>query len=89
MWIVKQNFEYHFEEGYTDEPEALNDRGECCSVIIARNGAKIGRGPEKMSLADAVRAAEVGTPGLIWDDHLLQTLYGGRLHSLMPILDAE
>jgi hypothetical protein len=84
IWIVRQDFEYHYDEGFTDEPEALNTEGECYSVIIARNGVKIGRGPEKMSLSEAVCAAEEGTPGLIWDDHLLQKLYGGRLHSRIP-----
>jgi hypothetical protein len=63
IWIVRQNFEYHYEEG---------------------NGAKIGRGREKMSLSEAVHAAEEGTPGLIWDDHLLHKLNGGRLHSRIP-----
>jgi hypothetical protein len=85
VWIVRQNFEYHYEDGYSDEPERLNEDGECFSVVIARNGRKIGRGPEEMSLAEAISAAERVTPGLVWDDHLLQELYGGRWHSLTPI----
>lgn len=81
VWIVRQNFEYHYEEDYTDEPERLNEKGECFSVIIARKGLKIGKGPEELSLAEAVFAAESRTPGLIWDDHILQMLYGGRSYS--------
>ena len=38
VWIVKQNFEYHHEEGYSEEPEKLNEDGECFGVVIARNG---------------------------------------------------
>jgi len=87
VWIVRQNFEYHYEEDYADGPERLNEDSECFSVIIARDGSKIGRGPEALSLAEAVLAAESETPGLIWDDHILQTLYGGRRHSRTPILN--
>ena len=84
VWIVRQNFEYHYEED-ADEPEVLNENGECFSVVIARNGSKIGRGFEKLSLSEAVAAAETEIPGLVWDDHLLQKLYGGRWHSRIPI----
>jgi hypothetical protein len=68
VWIVKQNFEYYYEEAYSDEPEALNGDDGCFGIVYARKGAKIGRGPERMSLADAVSAAEKVTPGLVWDD---------------------
>jgi hypothetical protein len=85
VWIVKQNFEYHYEEGYSEEPEKLNEDGECFSVVIARNGTKIGRGTEEMTLVEAIAAAERGIAGLTWDDHLLQKLYGGRRHSRTPL----
>jgi hypothetical protein len=85
VWIVKQNFEYHYEEGYAEEPEKLNEDGECFGVVIARNGTKIGRGSEEMSLVEAIASAERAIPGLTWDDHLLQELYGGRWHSRTPI----
>ena len=85
VWIVRQNFEYHHEEDYADEPERLNEDGECFSIVIARQGSKIAGGPENLSLAEAVSAAEQGTPGLIWDDHVLQKLYGGRGHSRTPV----
>jgi hypothetical protein len=84
IWIVKQNFEYHYEPEWSDEPERLNENGECFSVVVARNGRKIGRGSEEMSLDEAISAAERVTPGLVWDDHLLQELYGGRRHSRTP-----
>lgn len=89
VWIVKQTFEYHYEADYSDEPERLNQNGECFSVVIARNGKKIGRGSEEMSFAEAVSAAERVTPGLVWDDHLIQPLYGGRRHSRTPIPEAD
>lgn len=89
VWMVKQNFQYHYEADYSDEPEALNDHGECFSVVIARDGCKIGRGSEEMSLVEAISAAERETPGLIWDDHVLQPLYGGRLHSRKPLTMEE
>jgi hypothetical protein len=85
VWIVEQNFEYHYEEEYSEEPEKLNEDGECFSVVIARNGTKIGRGSEEMTLAEAVVAAERAMPTLKWDDHALQKLYGGRRHSRTPI----
>jgi len=35
---------------YSDEPERLNEDGECFSVVFARDGTKIGRGSEEMTL---------------------------------------
>ena len=84
MWIVRQNFEYHYEEGYADKPERLNEDGECFAVIVARDGEKIGRGSEEMSLADAIESAERSIAGLTWDDHLLGKLFKGRWHSRLP-----
>jgi hypothetical protein len=85
VWVVKQNFEYYYEEDYSDGPEALNGDGECFHVVIARNGAKIAGGLEKLSLGEAVIAAEETTPGIVWDDHLLAELYGARWHSRTPL----
>jgi hypothetical protein len=72
VWIVKQHFEYHFEE-VEQEAEILNKGGGCFAVIIARDGREIGRGSEEMSLAEAVASAERLIPGLTWDDHALQS----------------
>jgi hypothetical protein len=83
-WIVKQNFEYHFEED-EQEAEILIKDGECFAVIIARDGKKIGRGSEEMSLSDAVTSAERLIRALTWDDRVLQKPYGGRLHSRTPL----
>ena len=30
--------EYHYEDEYEEEPEKLNEDGECFSVVIARDG---------------------------------------------------
>ena len=83
-WIVRQTFKYHYEADYADEPEKLNEDGECFAVICARGDEKIGRGSEEMSLADAIASAERSTPRLTWDDHLLGKLYRGRWHSRRP-----
>jgi hypothetical protein len=86
VWIVKQNFEYHYEEDYADGPEEVNRDGEAFQVIVARNGRKITLGPAAFSLVEAVTAAERVTPRAIsWDDHILQKLYGGRRYSTLPM----
>jgi hypothetical protein len=85
VWIVKQDFEYHYEEDFSDGPELLNSEGEAYQVVIARNGEMIGLGPSRLSLADAVSAAEeVITTGVVWTNHVLQRLYGGRYYCTTP-----
>jgi hypothetical protein len=85
VWIVKQDFEYHYEEDFSDGPEQLNSEGEAYQVVIARNGEMIGLGPARLSLADAVSAAEeVITTGVVWTNHVLQRLYGGRYYCTTP-----
>jgi len=82
VWIVKQNFEYNYEEEF-DAAERLNSDGEVFAVIYARNGAVVGQGPESMNLQDAVAAAESAiSQGITWDNHRLQPLYDGRHYSL-------
>jgi len=38
VWIVKQNFEFHYEPDFPDGPEELNADGETFQVVIARDG---------------------------------------------------
>ena len=83
VWIIKQNFEYWYEEGY-DESERLNRDGFVFAVRYACNGV-VHVGTECMTLEEAVAAAELTIPqGIQWNDHRLQPLFGGRKYRLQP-----
>ena len=82
VWIVKQNFEYHYEEGF-DESECLNADGEVFRVLYEHDGERVGGGSECFSVEEAIAAAEQAIPqGIRWDDHRLQRLFGGRRYQL-------
>jgi hypothetical protein len=86
VWIVKQNFEYHYEPDFASGPEELNADGETFQVVIARDGRKIGLGPAKLSLPEAISAAEeVIQTKITWTNHIQQKLFGGRCHSVAPL----
>jgi hypothetical protein len=86
VWVVKQNFEYHYEEDYADGPEQLNDHGEAFQVVYARNGRMAGLGSAKLSLQEAMAAAEQAiSSGIDWKDCPRRRLYGGRWYSTTPI----
>lgn len=38
VWIVKQNFDFYFDEGFEDAPEDLNEDGEVFQVVVAKDG---------------------------------------------------
>jgi hypothetical protein len=85
VWIVRQNFEYHYEEDYSDAPEGLNQDGEQFQVVLARNSEKIGLGPSGLSLTETIAAAEKIIPTEVqWTDHILGRLYGGRRYLVTP-----
>jgi hypothetical protein len=87
VWIVRQNFEYYYEEGF-DDSERLNANGESFAVIYADDGSIIGGPSERLTLDDAIAAAEQAIPqGIDWDNHRLQTLFGGRRYLLTPPTD--
>jgi hypothetical protein len=78
VWIVKQNFEYFFEEGY-DDSETLNESGESYKILYLHDGMVIAGGSEFLRLDDAISAANKAIPqGIDWDDHRIQPLFGGR-----------
>ena len=84
VWVVRQNFEYYYEEDF-DESERLNDAGESFVVLYAENGHIIGGVPEYLTLDEAISGAERAIQqGIIWDDHRIQPLYGGRKYLLSP-----
>lgn len=86
VWIVKQNFEYHYEPGFSDGPEELNSDAEAFQVVIARDRRKIALGPARLSLPEAISAAEevVGTE-IKWTNQIRQKLFGGRWCSVEPL----
>ncbi len=82
IWIVKQNFEYDYEEEY-EEKERLSETGEVYKVLYAKDGSVIGHGSEYFSLTDAILGAESVLPqGIKWDDHRIHRLFGGRQYSI-------
>jgi hypothetical protein len=86
VWIVQQNFEYHYEAEFSDGPEELNTDGLTYQVVLARNGRKIGLGPARLSLFEAVSAAEGVIPAEIkWTNHIQQRLFGERQYSLSSL----
>jgi hypothetical protein len=90
VWIVKQNFEFHYEKGYEDGPEELNSDGEAFQVVYARDGQSNGTGPTRLSLQEAISAAEEAiSPGIVWTNDVSRKLYGGRRYSTYPIFEDE
>lgn len=86
VWIVRQNFEFWFDEGFSDEPEQLNEDGELFQVVFARNGKMMSLGPDELSLGGAVASAEAVLNGKIdWTNHRNQNLFGGRRYSIVPV----
>lgn len=90
VWIVKQDFEYWYEEGF-DDAERLNGQGEVFAVLYANDGRLLrGNGSEHFSLEEAIEAAAQEVPqGIAWDDHRLQKLFGGRRYLLGPASDID
>ena len=85
VWIVKQNFQYNYDEEY-DESEEFRKSGELFKLIYANNGAVIGQGDEYYSLPDAIVGAEsILQQGINWDDHRIQKLFGGRRYSVSEL----
>jgi hypothetical protein len=84
VWIVRQNFDFYYEEGYEDGPELLNPDGELFNLVFAFNGIVRSVGPAKMSLHEAIIEASqrLAEYQLVWDDHRLQRLFRARYYSL-------
>jgi len=83
VWIVKQNFDYHYDAGYEDSPEKLNNQGFVFQVVVARDGKVDTVLPACDSMAKAISNAEEVIPqGIDWDDHRIQPVFGGRQYRL-------
>jgi len=84
VWIVKQNFEYHYEPDFPAGPERLNDDGETFQVVFARNDSLMSLGPDRFSQQDAIAAAEqLISSGINWTNHAQHKPRGGRYSLLL------
>jgi len=83
VWIVKQNFEYWYEPDYANGPEELNSDGEAFQIVIAQSGRLVRVGPARLSLHEAIAAAEEICSSLTWTNHVKQKLFGG--YSTTPL----
>jgi hypothetical protein len=84
VWIVRQNFDFHWDEGFEDKPERLNPDGEVFQVLIT-DEARIRTVvfPACLTLEEAVALAEKTIQlRITWDDHRIQKLYAGRRYEL-------
>jgi hypothetical protein len=84
VWIVRQNFDFYYDEGFEDEPERLNQDGELFQVLITRE-TKIRNVvfPACFTIDEAIALAErVIQHKITWDDHRLQPLFHGRRYRL-------
>lgn len=83
VWIVKQNFDFYYDEGFEDAPEDLNENGEVFQVVFAKNGNVRSVGLAFHSIEEATAKAHTLIPQVItWDDHRIQPLFGGRKYRL-------
>jgi hypothetical protein len=83
VWIVKQNFDFYYDEGFEDAPEDLNEDGEVFQVVVAKDGNVRSVGLAFHSIEEAVAKAQQIIPqGIEWDDHRLQRLFHGRRYRL-------
>jgi len=85
VWIVKQNFESLYEPDFDDGPEEVNGDGEAFQVVIARSRQMISLGPARLSLLEAITAAEGVTIAEInWTNDFNRKLLVGPRYSIEP-----
>jgi len=83
---VKQNFESLYEPDLDDGPEELNGDGETFQVVFARARQMISLGPARLSLLEAISAAEeVVSTKISWTNDFNRRLYVGPRYSIEPI----
>jgi len=86
VWIVKQNVESLYEPDFDDGPEELNGDGETFQVVFARARQMISLGPARLSLLEAISAAEeVVSTKISWTNDFNRRLYVGPRYSIEPI----
>jgi hypothetical protein len=75
-----------YEPDFGDGPEELNQDGETFQVVIARSRQKITLGTVRLSLPEAISAAdEVMSAKISLTNHLNQRFFDGRWHSVDPV----
>src|SRR5471030_12837 len=76
-WIVHQNFDFYYGEGYEDGPEILNPDGELFHVVFAFQGTVRSVVPGILTLGEALSDAEkrLIAHQLRWDNPRLQKLF--------------
>jgi hypothetical protein len=57
VWIVKQNFDFYYDDGFEDAPEDLNEDGELFQVVIAKDGEVLSVGLAFHSIEQAIAKA--------------------------------
>lgn len=83
VWLLKQNFDFYYDEGFEDGPEGLNEDGDLFQVVVARDGKVLSVGLAFHSIEEAVaKAHQIIPQGIRWDDHRLQPLFDGRRYRL-------
>ena len=83
VWIVKQNFDFYYDEGFEDAPEDLNENGELFQVVVAKEGRVMSVGLAFHSLEEAIaKAHALIAQGITWDNQRIQPLFGGRRYRL-------
>jgi len=82
IWIVRQNFDYYYEEGFENGPEDLNEDGFVFHVVHAFAGQVRSVMRAHKTLEDATQEAEKVTSGIHWDNHRLHTQFDGRNYKL-------
>lgn len=41
VWIVKQNFDFYYDDGFEVAPENLNEDGELFQIVVAKDGQSL------------------------------------------------
>jgi hypothetical protein len=62
VWIVKQNFDFYYDERFEDAPENLNENGEVFQVVFAKDGRVRSVGLAFHSIDEATARAESLNP---------------------------
>jgi hypothetical protein len=83
VWIVRQNFDFYYDEGFEDAPESLNENDEVFQVIVARDGKVKSVDLAFHTIDEAIaKASQIIPQGINWDNHRIQPLFGGRKYRL-------
>jgi hypothetical protein len=60
VWIVKQNFDFYYDDGFDDAPEDLNEDGELFQVVVAKDGKVLSVGLGFHTIEKAIEGYHLG-----------------------------